>query len=342
LNPVIGIIGTGVYLPKTTMTAEAIAAQTNGRWTAENITLKLGINQIYVPGKEDGTQAMAVKASLKALEDANIDAKDIDLILSIGEEWKEYPLTTTSLVIQGNIGAVNAWGIDLQNRCSTGLSALKIAKDMMLADDMINTVLIAGGYRNGDLVDFADPDMSMMYNLSAAGGAILLQKHAKKNALLASHIISDGSLSRSVGVKYGGHAEPINASNYQAAQKSLQLFEAEKMKQRLNEVSMDNWLTCIQEALKKSGTPGGAIDYLNILHIKRSGHLGMLKTLNLTEEQSVYLENYGHMGQLDQIISIQEGLKTGRLKDGDLMVMIAAGVGYVWGASVVKWGPVNE
>jgi 3-oxoacyl-[acyl-carrier-protein] synthase-3 len=47
------------------------------------------------------------------------------------------------------------------------------------------------------------------------------------------------------------------------------------------------------------------------------------------------------MGQLDQIISIHEGLKSGRLKDGDLMVMIAAGVGYVWGASVVKWGPVH-
>jgi len=341
LNPVIGIIGTGYYVPQTIMTAADIAAQTNGRWTAENVTLKLGIRQIYVPGENDGTQQMAVNAALKAIEDAKIKPEDIDLILSIGEEWKEYPLTTTALVIQGDIGAVNAWGIDVQNRCSTGLSALKIAKDMMRSDDHINTVLIAGGYRNGDLVDYSDPDMSMMYNLSAAGAALILQKGASKNALLESHIISDGSLSRSVGVRYGGHAEPINQDNYVKAQKSLQLFEAEKMKQRLNEVSMDNWMICIDQALEKSGYQRADIDYLNILHIKRSGHLGMLASLNLKEEQSFYLEDYGHMGQLDQIISIHEGLKSGRLKDGDLMVMIAAGVGYVWGASVVKWGPVH-
>lgn len=341
MNPVIGIVGTGFYLPKNTMTAADIAQATNGRWTAENVRLKLGIHQIYRPGKDDGTQQMAVKASLKALEDAQMKPEAIDLILSIGEEWKEYPLTTTALVIQGDIGAVNAWGIDLQNRCSTGLSALKIAKDMMQSDPAINTVLIAGGYRNGDLVDYQDPAMSMMYNLSAAGGALILQKGAPKNALLGSHLISDGSLSRSVGVKYGGHQEPIDKDNYLKAQKSLQLFEAEKMKQRLNQVSMDNWLRCIDQALEKSGYQRSDIDYLNILHIKRSGHLGMLASLHLSEEQSFYLENYGHMGQLDQIISIHEGLQTGRLKDGDVMVMIAAGVGYVWGASVVKWGPVH-
>ena len=341
MKPVIGIIGTGFYVPSHVMTAKDIAEKTEGRWSEENIKLKLGIQQIYLPGKEDGTQQMAVKASLKALDDAKIKPEDIDLILSIGEEWKEYPLTTTALVIQGDIGAVNAWGIDLQNRCSTGLSALKIAKDMMRSDETINTVLIAGGYRNGDLVDFTDPEMSMMYNLSAAGGALILQKNAPKNALLDSHIISDGSLSRSVGVKYGGHVEPINPDNYLKAQKSLQLFEAQKMKDRLNDVSFDNWMTCIDQALEKSGYQRSDIDYLNILHIKRSGHLGMLASLNLDETQSFYLEEYGHMGQLDQIISIHEGIQSGRLKDGDLMVMIAAGVGYVWAASVVKWGPVH-
>ena len=338
----IGITGLGVYTPASVMTAEEIAAKTNGRWTAENITLKLGINQIFVPGKDDGTQAMAVKAAKEALNDAQIDPLEIDLILSIGEEWKEHPLTTTALVVQGDIGALNAWGIDLQNRCSTGLSALKIAKDMMQSDETLKTVLIVGGYRNGDFVDFSDPDMSMMYNLSAGGAALILQKGATKNELLGSHLMSDGSLSRSVGVRYGGINHPVTPDNYEKAYQSLQLFEPEKMKNRLNEVSMDNWMTCIDTALSRSGYQRSDIDYLNILHIKRSGHLGMLETLGLNENQSFYLEDFGHLGQLDQIVSMVEGLKAGRLKDGDLMVMIAAGVGYVWGASVVKWGPVHD
>jgi 3-oxoacyl-[acyl-carrier-protein] synthase-3 len=67
----------------------------------------------------------------------------------------------------------------------------------------------------------------------------------------------------------------------------------------------------------------------------------MLDELGLRENQSVYLSEYGHIGQIDQFISIYEGEKQGKLKDGDVMVIIAAGIGYVWGASIVKWGHVK-
>jgi 3-oxoacyl-[acyl-carrier-protein] synthase-3 len=98
---------------------------------------------------------------------------------------------------------------------------------------------------------------------------------------------------------------------------------------------------CIDEALRKSGCTRKDIGYLNVLHMKRSAHLEMLQHLGLTEEQSVYLSDYGHLGQQDTMLSIVEGLKQGRLKDGDLMVIVAAGIGYAWGAACVKWGPCN-
>ncbi len=66
----------------------------------------------------------------------------------------------------------------------------------------------------------------------------------------------------------------------------------------------------------------------------------MLARLGLAETQSVYLEDHGHLGQQDAMLSIVEGLKTGRLKDGDLMVIVAAGIGYEWGAGCVRWGEV--
>ena len=101
----------------------------------------------------------------RLLEKTGIDPLEIDLILNVGEEWKEYPLTTSGIYLQEKIGANNAWAIDVQQRCCTTISAMKMAKDMMIADEEINTVLIAGGYRNGDFVDYADKNMSMMYNL---------------------------------------------------------------------------------------------------------------------------------------------------------------------------------
>ena len=334
----VGIVGTGIYIPKNFMTAFEIAEATKGVWSEEAVINKLGIRRKPVPGKVDGTQEMGAKAALDCLKNTGVDPKEIDVLISIGEEWKEYPLTTSALYIMGRIGAENAWGIDVQNRCCTTVSAIKMAKDMLVADDTINTIMIAGGYRNGDLVDYTDKNMSMMYNLAAGGGAIILKKNYNKNLVLGSHIIGDGTLARAAGVEIGGICNPINDSNSDEAYKSLRLMDPIGMKNRLNVVSMPNWYKCIDKAFEKSGIDKSELDYLAILHMKRSAHTDMLKELNLKDEQSIYLEEYGHVGQVDQILSLHLALKLGKVKDGSVISMIAAGIGYVWAANVIKWG----
>ena len=334
----VGIVGVGTYLPSQVMTAKEIAAKTNGVWSEEAVINKLGIRQKYIPGPDDGTQEMGAKAALNCLKNTGIDPLDIDVILCIGEEWKEYPLTTSALYIQDRIGATNAWGIDVQNRCCTCVSAMKIAHDMLVADKSIDTIMIVGGYRNGDFVDYADKDMSMMYNLGAGGGAIILKRGHDKNLLLGSKIIADGSLSRTAGVEIGGIAKPFNADNIEEGYKSLRLLDAKKMKDRLNEVSMSNWYRCIDESLQQAKLTRKDITFLDILHIKRSGHAAMIADLGLREDQTIYLEDYGHIGQIDQILSLELALKEGKVKDGDVVCMIAAGIGYVWSANIIRWG----
>jgi len=334
----VGIVGVGTYLPSQVMTAKEIAAKTNGVWSEEAVINKLGIRQKYIPGHDDGTQEMGAKAALNALKNTGVDPLDIDVILCIGEEWKEYPLTTSALYIQDRIGATNAWGIDVQNRCCTCVSAMKIAHDMLVADEQIDTIMVVGGYRNGDFVDYADKDMSMMYNLGAGGGAIILKKGYEKNLLLGSKIIADGSLSRTAGVEIGGISKPFTCDNIAEGYKSLRLLDAKKMKERLNEVSMPNWYRCIDESLAQAGMTRKDITYLDILHIKRSGHLAMLADLGLNENQTIYLQDYGHIGQIDQILSLELALKSGKVKEGDVVCMIAAGIGYVWSANIIKWG----
>lgn len=281
---------------------------------------------------------MGALAALDCMKNTGIDPKEIDLILCIGEEWKEYPLTTSALYIQNRVRAVNAWGIDVQNRCCTCVSAMKIAKDMMMSDDDINTVLIAGGYRNGDFIDYTNSKMSMMYDLGAGGGAILLKKNYNRNLLLGSHIISDGSLARTAGVEIGGTVNPFNNENLTEGLKSLRLLDADRMKKRLNEVSVSNWNLCIEKSLEKSGLQRENLDYLAILHIKKSDHLKLLSDWGLTEEQSIYLDDYGHIGQIDQILSLHLALEQGKVRDGSILCMIAAGIGYVWAANIIKWG----
>ncbi|WP_297522614.1 3-oxoacyl-ACP synthase [uncultured Clostridium sp.] len=334
----VGIVGLGLYIPKERMSAKVISEASKGIWSEEAIINKLGIIEKSIPSEGDGTQEMGVLAALNALEDSNIDAKEIDVILCMGEEWKEYPLTTSALYIQGKIGAINAWGIDVQNRCCTTVSAMKMAKDMLVADDEINTIMVVGGYRNGDFVDYTDKNMSMMYNLSAGGGAIILKKNINKNLLLGSHIKADGSFARDAGVEIGGIANPFNQENIESGYKSLKLMNAKHMKDGLNSISMPNWYECIDKALEKSGYTRADIDYCAILHFKKSMHDAMLSELGLSEEESIYLSSYGHMGQVDQILSLKLAIEEKKVKKGSVILMVAAGIGYVWSANVIRWG----
>ena len=335
----VGIVGLGLYLPQKKMTAAEISAATGGNWSEDAVINKLGIVEKYVPSNEpcDGSQEMGALAALDCLKNTGVDPLEIDAILCITEEWKEYPLTTSACYVQDRIGAKNAWGIDVQNRCCTCVSAMKMAKDMMIADDEINTVLVCGGYRNGDFIDYTDNGVSFMFNLAAGGGAILLKKNYNKNLLLGTHLMTDGSVVHTCGSAVGGQVNPVTVDNIKEFG-MLRLMDSAKMKGLLNTVSMPNWYHCIDEALRKSGKTRADIDYLAILHIKKSGHLGMLKDLGLTEEQSIYLENYGHVGQIDQILSLKLALEQGKVKDGDVVCMIAAGIGYTWAANVIQWG----
>lgn len=334
----VGIVGTGIYIPEPRITAAEIAKKTNGQWTESAIIEKLGIIEKPLPGPKDGTQEMGAKAALNCLQNTGILPEKIDLILSIGEEWKEFPLTTTGIYIQERIGAVNAWSLDIQQRCCSTVAAMKIAKDMMFADPDINTVLIAGGYRNGDFIDYSDASISFMFNLAAGAGAILLQKNLGRNALLGTHIITDGSMARDAGVEFGGTENPITCDNISKAYCSLRVFDEKHMKDRLNEVSMKNWMSCIDRALEKSGLGRTDLSYLAALHFKRSLYFGLLAELGLKPEQTIYLEKFGHMGQVDQILSLHLAQQEGRLKRGSVISMIAAGIGYAWGANVIKWG----
>ena len=337
----VGIVGVSTYVPDTYMSAKEIAEKTYGNWSEQAVKEKLGILQKPIPNKGDGTQEMGVKVAQNLLKSTGFDPKEIDVILCVGEEWKEYPLSTSAIYIQEKIGASRAWGIDVQNRCCTTITAMKMAKGMILGDPSIHTVLICGGYRNGDLVDYADPSSSMFYNLSAGSGAILLKRNHGANILLDTQIITDGSMAHDSAVEIGGINHPITHENLEKAYKSLKILNPEHMKNRLNEVSLKNWYYCIDKALENSGgLQRSDIDYLAILHFKRSMHLAFLNEMGLDESQSIYLENYGHMGQIDQILSLELALKEGKLKEGDIVAMVAAGIGYVWAANIIRWGKV--
>jgi len=339
----VGIVSVGMYLPEPVLTAQEIAAESGlPEWVVRD---KLGIEQKHVAGPDDHPNEMAIKAALDCLSKTDIDPREIDVVLCTTEEWREYLLWTSAIHLAYEIGATNAWGIDIHTRCCTTVAALKMAKDMMRSDPDIDTVLIGGGYRICDFINLKNTRTSFLFNIGAGAGAMLLRRGWPRNHVLGAHMMTDGSMSKHVIVPASGTVQfPTDAAVAQGLF-YFDLVEPEAMKARLNEVSMDNWMFCIDEALRKSGEEVRGrpytrqdLGFLNMVLIKPSAYHDMLDRLGLGEEQAVYNADVGHIGEQDSIINIIRGLEQGRLKDGDLMAVVGAGIGYVWGAACVQWG----
>jgi 3-oxoacyl-[acyl-carrier-protein] synthase-3 len=325
-----------MYLPEPVITATEIAEKSGmPEWVVRE---KLGINQKHMAGPDDHPNEMAIKAAKDCLSKTDIPPEEIDVVLCTTEEWREYFLWTTGIHLAYEIGAVNAWGIDLHMRCCTNVAAMKLARDMMIADPDIDTILIAGGYRIGDLINLENTRTSFLFNIAAGAGAMLLRRNWPRNHVLGTHLITDGWMSKHVIVPASGTVQFPTDEAVEQGLFYFDLVEPEAMKSRLNEVSMDNWMFCIDEALRKSGYTREDADFLNLVLIKPSAYRDMLQRLGLTEEHGVYNSDYGHIGEQDTIINIIEGERQGRLKDGDVMVIVGAGIGYVWGAACVRWG----
>lgn len=332
----IGITGLGMYLPEGRMTGAQIAEKANIPTAV--VETKMGIIEKVVAGPHDHPVEMSVKAAKEAISEAQVDAKDIDVVIYIGEEHKEYPLWTAAIKIQEEIGAVNAWAFDVQLRCGTAIMAMKVAKSLMLADDSIKTVLLAGGYRNHDFIDYENERTRFMFNLGAGAGAVILQKNAGGHEVLEASLITDGSFSEDVVVPVGGTKEPLTVDHIQEGRFILDVLDPEGMKLRLEQKSLSNFLKVIRQSLQKSGYSENNLHYVAMLHMKKSAHDYVLQELGLSEENSIYLSHYGHIGQIDQILSLCLARKKGKLQEGKIVSLVSAGIGYAWGAITVKWG----
>jgi len=105
---------------------------------------------------------------------------------------------------------------------------------------------------------------------------------------------------------------------------------------------MDNWMQCIDKAFEKSNLKRSDLGFLCGLHFKRSMFDYILNELGLSQEQSIYLEQHGHIGQIDQILTLHMALEQNKIADGTIVSMISAGIGYAWNANVIHWGAINN
>ncbi len=347
----VGLESWGICIPELRHSA-AYMAEKSGI-PEDILKTKFGLNSKSIAGPDDHNVTMAFKASKQALERAHIDPADIDVVIWAGEVYDKHLMQTYGIKLQKDVEAINAWAFDVNQRCGTFMLAINLVKGLMATDSRINKVLIASGYRNCDLINYANPRSRFMINLAASGAAMILTRNYPKNTLLESTVLTDGCFAEDVVVLGGGSGMPMTTPGggnapetaYEVLDKKMNYLDVpdpEGMKDRLDKLSMANFIRVVDEALELSGCTREDISFLGLLHMKKSAFQYVCGELGVdVEKQTTYYDefvNLGHMGQNDGVMSIEFGLKHGKIRNGDLVVLAAAGIGYSWGATCIRWG----
>jgi 3-oxoacyl-[acyl-carrier-protein] synthase-3 len=150
--------------------------------------------------------------------------------------------------------------------------------------------------------------------------------------------VTDGSFADDVMVPAGGSREPTSERTLRERRHALDVRDPADMKRRLDPVSVDRFVCVATEALERSGYGLRDVALVCPIHTKRSVFTQVMVRLGLREDQGVYLSDRGHMSAIDPLVGLHRAREQGRLHDGDVVVLLAAGTGYSWAATVIRWG----
>jgi 3-oxoacyl-[acyl-carrier-protein] synthase-3 len=331
---IVGIKNIGIYVPPKIKDSAKIAELSG--IPEEVIREKFGIVHVHEASQDETVSFMGIEAAKKAIE--GFDPKKLDLVVYCGSEYKDYYLFNCAAKIQHEIGAVNANAFEIHSLCSAGVYSLKILKSIMLCDDSINHVLLVSSSKETQIINYKNHNSRFMFNFGDGAAAVLLEKGLDKNVILETHMISDGQFAEDVAV-FGVGCRNFKANEgIKCSDKFLNVPDIQTMKKRLDPITLDNFNSVIATSIKKSGYTDKDIGFVAPIFMKRSILEKILEKYNLTEDNSFVLEEYGHCQSADAFISLTEGEKKGRLKKGEIAVLLGAGTGYTWAATAVRWG----
>jgi 3-oxoacyl-[acyl-carrier-protein] synthase-3 len=337
--PPVGIAGTGVYIPSTVITGQEIAERTG---LPEFVVLdKMGIREVHVAGPDDTITAMSSRAARRALDAAGLDPLDINAVVYHGSEYKDHIVWSAASKIQHLVGASNAYAFEMYALCAGAPIAYKAVRDMMRVDERLQNVLLVTASRENDLIDYGNMRTRFMFNFGAGSGAMIFQRGLDRNRVLESAVKTDGSLADTVVMRPAEDRVALLPSEMGTLYGRLDVFNADYMAERLGAVSLDNFAAVITEAVEHSGRTLADLRFLAITHMKHSFYSEILAAVGLTPDQSVYLDHFGHIQSVDQVLALELGLEQGKIHDGDLIVLAGAGTGYTWSATAVEWGYSN-
>lgn len=309
------VIGTGGYLPATIRTNQDLSemVDTTDSWIYE----RTGIKSRRIADEHETASSMAEIAARQAIEMAGIDAEQIDfIIVATGTPDRVYP--STACLVQERLGIKHCVGFDIQAACSGSVFALSIA-DQYIKTGFAKTVLVIGSEVCSRIVDWSDRSTCILFGDGA--GAVLLSA-SDQPGILATHIHSDG-----------GYEDLLYCPNPQAAAAHKQ-NEAGVINMRGNEVfkvAVNTLGRIVDETLEANGLQHSDIDWLVPHQANTRIIAATAKKLGMSMEQVILtLETQGNTSSASVLLAFNQGVRDGRIKRGQTVLMEAFGAGFTW------------
>jgi 3-oxoacyl-[acyl-carrier-protein] synthase-3 len=319
-------IATGAGLPEKVLTnadLEKIVA-TSDQW----ITERTGIKERRVAAPDQATSDLAVLAARQALESAKWTAADLDLIV-VATCTPDHLFPSTACLVQKVLGASKAAAYDVSAACSGFMFALTSVAGMVEAG-VARRALVIGADTLTRFTDWKDRGTCVLFGDGA--GALLVEKTDGPGGFLSAHLGSDGASSSILTIPGGGSRHPLGSDGGQHSP-YIHMEGKEVFKHAVLRM-----IEAADAALKKAGLKPNDL----ALFIPHQANLRIIdaiaKRMDI-DDKKVFrnVHKYGNMSAATTIIALDEAVRGGLVKRGDLVELVAFGAGLTWGAAVLRW-----
>ena len=316
----VALVGTGSYVPERRLTNEDLEkmVDTSNEW----IVTRTGIEERRIAAPGEKTSDMATQAARNAMAAADVTPEEIDLII-VATVTPDTFTPSTACYVQANIGAVNAAAFDISAACSGFLFALKTAVQF----------IGCGQAKTAHIVNWEDRSTCVLFG-DGAGAAILRTGSGVKgdSAVLASDIGSDGTLTDLLMVPGGGSAIPTTEENIQEKLYTLAMRGNEVFRYAVAHMK-DSALSLINRTGIKPEDVDMVIPHQANLRIINA----VAQRLGIpTERVFVNVHKYGNTSGAAVAIALDEAVKSGRAKKGDIVLLVTFGAGLTWSSAAIR------
>ncbi len=322
------ISGYGSHVPAKLLTNDDLArmVDTSDEW----ITTRTGIKSRHITTEKESTAFLAIEAARKALVQANLDPKKLELII-VATITPEMVFPSTASFVQQALHAKKAWVFDLSAACSGFLYGLSIAQQF-IQSGRISNALVIGAETLTKITDYTDRTSCILFGDGA--GAVVLERAANgQKGILYSTCHADGEYWEALNCQAYGSRNPVSRELDDPKKIYMQIKGREVYQQAIRRI-----VQTVEESLKACNMSLDDIKMLISHQMNARIIESAAKRLNLPDEKVfININEYGNTSAASVPIALDDCIRKGKIQRRDIIILVAFGAGLTWAASIIEF-----